>query len=312
MKPKLSLTQLIATVFLFSLLLVFSCKKENSGSGTADQQEEQASMVSSESDGEAEMVFNSVFDDAMGVSDEVGMAGTGVFGRTASTNTVGTIETQRLTACYKVSITRPSNTPFPVKVIIDFGTSGCQGIDGRVRTGKIIIEYTNRLIISGAIATTTFDGFSIDSIKVEGTHKITNSSSPATSQLSRQFTIEVINANLSRANGNYTEWNSKKVISQVEGLITPVYARDDVFQMEGSSRGKVKRGALLVAWESNIIEPMIKKFACHWVVKGKVKTSRINTSANSPWVAVLDFGGGDCDNKAVITINGVAKNITLH
>jgi hypothetical protein len=312
MKPKFSLTRLITTVFLFSLLIFFSCTKENSQNGTVDQQEEQASIVSSESDGEAEIVFNEVFDDAMGVSDEVGMAGTGIFGRTSVTNVSGGIELQRLTACHKVTITHPSNTLFPIKVVIDFGTAGCQGIDGRVRSGKIIIEYTNRLVIPGAIATTTFDGFYIDSNKVEGTHKITNSSSLLTTPLSRQFTVDVINAKLSKPNGNYTEWNSHKIITQIDGLLTPDYPRDDVFKIEGSAHGKVKRGTLLVAWESNIIEPLIKKFFCPWIVKGKIKTARANTSANSTWVALLDFGGGDCDNKAIITINGVAHNITLH
>src|SRR5258705_12944344 len=101
MNPKFSLTQLITTAFLFNLLIFFSCTKENSQNGTADQQEEQASIVSSESDGEAEIVFNEVFDDAMGVSDEVGMAGTGIFGRTAATNTSGGVRLQRLTSLHK-------------------------------------------------------------------------------------------------------------------------------------------------------------------------------------------------------------------
>ena len=65
---------------------------------------------------------------------------------------------------------------FPVKVVIDFGTTGCRGLDGHYRKGKIITEYTNRLIVPGAFATTRFDGFYVDTIKVEGIHKITNTS----------------------------------------------------------------------------------------------------------------------------------------
>jgi hypothetical protein len=309
MKPKFSLTQLITTAFLFNLLIFFSCTKENSQIGTDSQQEEQASMVSSESDGEAEIVFNEVFDDAMGVSNEVGMAGTGIFGRA---NLNGSLDMQRLTGCFTVTVTHSTNTFFPVKVIIDFGTAGCTGVDMHVRKGKIINEYTNRLIIPGAMATTTFDGFYIDSIKVEGTHKITNSSSQITTSLSREFTVDVIDGKLSKPNGNYTEWNSHKVITQIEGLVTPDYPRDDIFKLEGSSHGKAKRGSLLVAWESAIVEPLIKKFTCPWVVKGQIKTARINSSTNNTWVAVLDFGPGDCDNKASITINGVKHEITLH
>jgi len=308
MKPKFSLTQLITTAFL---LMIFSCTKENSQDGTVTQQEEQASMASSESDGEAELVFNGIFDDAMGVSDEVGMAGTGIFGRTYSTNTGVSIDVQRLTGCQTVTITHPNSTVFPVRVVIDFGTSGCAGIDGHVRKGKIIAEYTNRLIVPGAVATTTFDGFYIDSIKVEGTLKITNSTSSVTTQLSRQFTVEV-SGKLTKTNGNYTEWASKKIITQKEGLLTVDYPRDDVFTIEGSSHGKVKRSNLLVAWESAIVEPLIKKFTCRWIVKGKVKTARVNSSTNSTWAALLDFGGGDCDNNATITINGVSHNITLY
>jgi hypothetical protein len=311
MKPKFSLTQLITIVLFFSLLMVVSCQKENSQGGTASDQEEQASMVSSESDGEAEIIFNGVFDDVMGVNDDVGMAGTGVFGRNAVTSTSGGLELQRLTSCFSVTITHPATTIFPVRVVIDFGTAGCTGPDGHVRRGKIIIEYTNRLIIPGAIATSIFDGFYVDSIKVEGTYKITNTSS-LTQPVSRQFTVDVIDGRLSKVNGNYTEWNSHKVITQIEGLLTPDYPRDDIFQIEGSAHGKVKRGSLLVAWESNILDPLIKKFTCHWVVKGRIKAVRVNTSTNSSWVAVLDFGNGDCDPLAVITINGVAHNITLH
>ena len=57
-KPSL----LITLTFILSLLVV-SCEKENSSNGTDAQQEEQASIVSSQSDAEAELVFNDVFDD---------------------------------------------------------------------------------------------------------------------------------------------------------------------------------------------------------------------------------------------------------
>jgi hypothetical protein len=136
--------------------MFFSCTKEDSQNGSDSQQEEQASMASSESDGEAEMVFNEVFDDAMGASDDVGMAGTGIFGRA---NLNGSLDVQRLTGCFTVALTHPANTPFPVRIVIDFGSAGCTGADGHLRKGKIITEYTNRLLIPGAIAATTFDGF---------------------------------------------------------------------------------------------------------------------------------------------------------
>ena len=283
----------ITLSFILSLLVV-SCQKENSNGATDDQQEEQASQVSSESDAEAELVFNDVFDDAMGVNDEVGIEG------------VGTMN--RLNPCYTITVTR-LNPPalFPVKIVVDFGTTGCMGIDGHVRRGKIITEYTGRLIVAGSSATTRFDGYYVDSVKVEGVHKITNTSSSITI---RQFTVDVTDAKLTKPSGNYVQWHDHKVITQIEGLVTALPI-DDIFKIEGSGGGKVKRGDLLTAWESNIIEPLVKKFSCRWIVKGKVRTTRITTNASSRWVAVLDFGNGDCDRLAIITINGVFHQITL-
>ena len=294
MKPRFQSLQLVVITFLFSLLLLVSCKKETSQSGSEAQQQQDASMVSSESDAEAELVFNDVFDDAMGVNDEVGIEG------------VGTLN--RLNPCYTITITR-TNPPaaFPVKIVVDFGTTGCRGLDGHVRRGKIINYYTGRLLIAGSMAYTTFDGFYIDSIKVEGTHRIANTSS--TNSL-RQFTVDIIDAKITRPSGDFVEWNNHKVITQIEGLLT-IAPLDDIFRIEGTAYGKVKRGNLLVSWESVIAEPLIKKYSCRWILKGKVKTIRTNTAATGPWVAVLDFGSGDCDSKAVITINGVSHQITL-
>lgn len=303
MKPRINLTQLFTFTFFFSLLTLISCKKETSGSATDNQQEENASMISGQSDAEAEGVFSSVFDDAMGANNEVGISGSGIFfGRTDTLVPVP--------RCFIVTITHPTNNPFPVRIVVDFGTTGCPGPDGHVRKGKVITEYTNRLIYPGSVATTIFEGYFIDNIKVEGTHKISNIGN-GTPLVSRIFKAEVINGKLTKPNGDYTEWNSVKTITQLEGLATLENPRDDVFKIEGSAHGRVKKETLLVAWESSIIEPLIKRFTCRYIVKGRIRTVRVNTPVTSPWVAVLDFGAGNCDNQAVITINGIPHQITL-
>lgn len=307
MKSVINLTQISILSFFFILLMVSSCSKENSQTGT-DTQEEQVANTSGESSAEAESTFNGLFDDAMGASNEVGVAGSGVFFGRPDTLT----PTPR---CFTITKTYPNNTPFPVKIVIDFGTIGCPGPDGRVRRGKIITEYTNRLTVHGAIATTIFVDYYIDAVHVEGTHKITNVSDvpvpPA--NLARKFRVEVINGKLTRPDGNFIEWNSTKTITQVEGLSTPDYAKDDAFKIEGTANGYVKRGNLLVRWESAITEPLLRRLTCQWIVKGRIRTVRVNLPDpnNSRWAAVLDFGAGICDNQAAITINGVTRQITL-
>ncbi len=310
MKTGLRLLQTWVYFTLFCSFLLVACTKERSSSGgnNNDAIEEQVSQVNAESDAEAEIVFNGIFDDVMGASDDVGMAGTGWYGRYANGSAF-----ERVQACFSLTVT-PLNPPavFPVRIVIDFGTTGCQGRDGRTRKGKIITEYSARLIVPGASAVTTFEDYYVDSIKVEGTLKITNTSSPVNTQpLTRSFKKEVINAKLSKPNGNYIEWNSTKMITQLEGLLTPNLPADDVFKIEGSSQGRAKRGNLLVAWQSSVEEPLIKKFLCRWIVKGKIKTVRANSTSNNQWIAILDFGDGTCDRKATLTVNGRTIEITL-
>ena len=297
------ITQLTITATLL-ITLSLSCSKEKSQS-LSPQEEEQAATISGESDSEAEIIYNGIFDDVMGVNDDVGLAGTGIFGRYGF-SPAGRADS--VNQCFTVTVNRLSaNDPFPVRIIIDFGNAGCTGRDGHTRYGKIVIEYTGRLIVPGNSASVVFQDFRIDELGVGGSLAITNTGSTG----NRQFTVEV-EGKLTRPNGNYTQWNSRRVITQIEGLSTPLIALDDIFQIEGSASAKIKRGDVIVACESHIVEPLIKRYNCRWLVKGIVEAARENLSSTSKWVARLNYGDGGCDNLAVLTINGVEHQITLH
>ena len=297
----------IITIILSVSILIFACRKETSQDNLTDQEEEQASVATSESEASSEIIFNEVFDNVIGVNNDVGLAGTGVFGRFATNNTF--TETARIMGCYIVSITSlVQGQTFPLRVEIDFG-SGCAGKDGRIRSGKIITEYTGRLLVPGAVATTVFQNYFVDSVKVEGTLNITNTGSSN----SRQFTIDVTGGKLTRPNGNYAKWNSHKVITQVEGLSTPELHFDDVFTISGHAAGETKTARFATTWESNITEPLRKRFGCGWISKGVVKVIRSNQTADSRWAAVLNYGDGTCDNKALILFaSGLRHEILLH
>jgi len=301
----------LSALVLVSLIVFGSCQKESSADATI--QEEFTSQASSEADAESDDIFNEVFDNVLGVNADVGFGGTGVFGQMNPGSSGGTA---RLTACPDVTVTHLSGNldPFPVKIIMDFGT-GCTGRDGRTRSGKIVTVYTNRLFVFGATATTEFVDYTVDSIKVHGVHIITNQGEPISTSptlcIRHRWKVEVRNAKLSKPNGNYTEWNSTKIITQLEGMCTPWIHLDDIYKIEGGANGKVKRGDLLIAWNSEITTPLVKKFSCHWLVKGIIRIARITLTTNSPWIATINYGTGDCDDNAVVTINGIAHNITL-
>jgi hypothetical protein len=303
MKKSALFTRLM-TAALFTSLVMIACKKEQSDS-LSPAEEEQAVNYSTQSETENEVVFNDIFDNVMGVNTEVGIGGTGIFGRVALNGRE--MDPDSLPSCTQISITL-LNAParFPMKIIIDFG-AGCLGRDGHKRSGKIITEYTGKLTEPGNSATTRFENFKFDSISVEGSHKVTNSTTAGSNQ--RQFTIDITDAKLSKPNSDYSLWTSHRVITQIEGNGTPFLPQDDIFKVTGSAHGKVKHGDLIYAWRSEITEPLIKKFICRWISKGVVKVRREN--ANAQWEATLNYGQGDCDFLATLTINGTTRQIQL-
>ncbi|MES2882419.1 MAG: hypothetical protein V4676_09750, partial [Bacteroidota bacterium] len=224
---KLSLLTQLTTVAFAAAILFTGCKKENSASDLTPQQEEEIAVASSEAEFENELVTNDVFDNVLGVNAEVGLGGTGVFGKISSG--VNDSREARVDSirCFTVTIVK-LNLPnlFPVKITTDFG-AGCIGRDGHTRYGKIITTYTGRLTVPGMSATTTFENYKIDSISVQGKFVVANTTAAGSNQ--RQFVIETDEMKLTKPSGNYSLWSGRKVITQIEGNGTPDFPVDDIF-----------------------------------------------------------------------------------
>ena len=291
---------LITLTCVMSGILVVSCKKDDSSSVSTAEKQEFATAAST-ADAEGQIAFNEVFDNVLGVNNEVAIGGTGVF---AGANPSGdpVINGPQGEQCYTLTITHmDQNEFFPVQAVIDFG-AGCVGKDGKTRKGKIIIEYSARIITPGAVATTVFDGYQVDGVKVEGTHTITNLSS----QTELKFNVTVL-GKLTKENGNSSVWNSDRTITMVAGLSTPLNPADDIFSCTGSANGVVTWDSKVHEWSAEIINPLLKKFSCQWLVQGT-----INFKKGSQVYGSIDYGSGDCDNKATLSVNGQTAIITLH
>jgi len=281
-------------------LFLSACKKQDDESGANGKEE--FAQAASESDATAEEVFDDVFNNIMGVSPEVGIGGTGVFGRVDVSG--GRIDGVDSTPCYTVTIKQLNNsTRFPLQITVDFG-NGCTDKNGRTRKGRITAVYTGSLMIAGNSATTIFDNYYLDDIKVEGTHKLSNTTGTPDK---KSYTTQVINAKLSSSNGDYIQWNSEKTVSQVEGGSTPLIGADDAYNMTGNAGGSVQLNGKYFQWSTAITAPLLKRFFCPWIAKGTITLSK-----GSDAVAVLDYGSGTCDNKGSFTVNGSIHEITLH
>jgi hypothetical protein len=308
MKIMTNVTRLLSFTLFLSIIGFISCQKE--GSKGSQSENEQFAQAASASDAESESMFDDVFDNVMGVNTEVGIGGTGVFAQPNQSPgeeiISGANHVDSMPPCLTVTITRLNDPAiFPVKVQLDFGTAGCTGRDGLTRKGKIITVYTGRLLNPGSVAETSFDGYYVNDIHVEGTHRVENKSTSS----NLVFGITVANAKLSKPNGDYSEWNSTKTIAQVDGSLTPFNPIDDVFSVAGEANGGVKKDTVYYQWGTRTLadNPLIKKFVCRWIVKGKLAFRKTTSD-----VAVLDYGNGVCDNKATLTIGGAVYEISLH
>lgn len=293
----------ILGIFLFASMIT-SCSK-NDANNQAQTEQEKVALVTTESDVEAEIISNDVFDNVMGVNAEVAAGGTGVFAgaNPGSDGAIyGPMGVDSVARCFTVSVTNLDSTEvFPVRVVLDFG-AGCTGRDGRIRTGKIITTYSKRLIFPGATATSTFDGYSVNGIAVEGTHIITNTST----QNGLAFTIDVA-GKLTRQNGDFVELTSERTIAQSLGASTPFDIRDDAYSLTGSVNGTTKRADKTYHWSTQITAPLVKKFGCRWIIQGTIAHNLDGTK-----IAEFDYGSGNCDNQATLSVNGQARIITLY
>lgn len=301
MKTITHLKQWLPVLAIAGIITVTGCKKETSSTAAADQLppgEVAATVTAAADEAQSDAQFDDVFNITASVSEadageDIGL-GTNVSGL-AEMGTPMSPSTQR---CFTVTVVPNIPGVFPKTVTIDFG-NGCLGRDGKYRKGKIVSIFTNKMKVPGAKVSTTLVGYHVDSFHIEGTH-ITENTSTSNMQ---GLKIKVMEAKITNTiSGRWRKWNSVKDVLQTEGNGTPHFPLDDVYRITGNSAGTNAAGH---DWSSLVVEPLIKKFTCPWIVKGSLRLTRNGHQA------LLDYGNGTCDNLAILYINGVGHVITL-
>ena len=117
------------------------------------------------------------------------------------------------------------------------------------------------------------------------------------------FTIEVQGLITLAGNGATISWNASKEREWVEGSNT--WNRwDDVYHITGTANGVRVSGK---SWTKEIIIPLRRELVCRFFVSGSVEIIPEGRPAR-----LLDYGDGQCDNLATVTINGRTYTIHLH
>ncbi|WGK65224.1 hypothetical protein [Croceiramulus getboli] len=182
-------------------------------------------------------------------------------------------------------------------VTLDFG-DGCTLASGDVAAGIVLISFVPDPGVSRTI-TFSFQDFSLNDNGISGGGELIrvreNENGNPQSNYNSGISIDVANSEIviEREVDHQREW--------VAGVGTISWA-DNVFEVTGSGSTTLSTG---FSRSHETLNPLVRLGNCRFFVSGEVALTRNDQEA------VLDFGAGDCDNKAVLTYEGGSMEITL-
>lgn len=282
---KLSLHFLIALTMTFSLVFFSACNKTDT---KIDLTEEEALLEVQD-----ETLAAELFDEIAEIGDEA------IF--VTEINTKSTLATVpvRLNQCATITREFVDNS---IVVTINFGEENCEGPDGKLRRGKIIITRTGRYWDGAVRVVYTFDNFFVNNNQLLGTKEFTGYINDDGNRASSM----IIDGSIILADDAGTiTWESERHRVVVEGSGTRIKS-DDRIEITGFSNGVNAAGE---TFSSEIIEPLVRIYqqGCfRFYVAGIVKILKANGTE-----VVINYGDGTCDNLAEVTIDGVTQIIEL-
>lgn len=181
---------------------------------------------------------------------------------------------------------------------VDFGDTGCELANGSVLRGKIIMHFSTDFDTLTTIISYSFDNFYYNNDHIVGDKTMTRVRENVNGNPQTTFEVDM---HITFENGSEYDRQGIRVREFAEGSDTWNFS-DDVFIITGNSTTMLPDGTVD---SSEITTPIRRAFACRYTSEGVVELHR-----NSD-VAIIDFGNGDCDNIANLTINGVTREIRL-
>ncbi|WP_264525261.1 hypothetical protein [Flavobacterium sp. N502536] len=202
--------------------------------------------------------------------------------------------------CATITIAQQNAASYPKVFTVDYGTTGCA--DNQItRKGKLKITLSGPIITTGSKMTIERIDYSINGVKLEGTIEYTNTTTVATVP---QWTRKVTNGKFTDLIGRVYLSSGTWTVKQTTGVDTPYVLEDNTYEMtEGNHTITTSSGTTLTL---TVQESLIKKYACEFVSKGKLKVQ------GGLLNGVVDYGNNECDGKFTYTHeNGTAYNLSM-
>ncbi|MFW5644453.1 MAG: hypothetical protein ACOCZL_00940 [Bacteroidota bacterium] len=192
----------------------------------------------------------------------------------------------------------PTGRAYPKTITIDYG-DGIELVNGRIISGKIIIDVSARPRTNGATREVRYENFYVDSVNIAGGATRTFTGADSTE---RVFS-NVSDLTLTFADGTVLYRTSERTRTLAEGFETLFRHSDDVILISGYVNYEAENGA---TFSKTIVDPLLKTGACRFIVQGIV-----SFTLNGEDFAELDYGDGTCDDLATITKDDETRQITI-
>jgi hypothetical protein len=200
-------------------------------------------------------------------------------------------------SCAEVTMD-PITTTFPKTFYVNFG-DGCI-TNSITRKGKLKITFSGLITEIGSTMTVERVNYYVNGNKVEG--KIVYKNTTANPNVP-QWTRTITDGKFTDSKGEIYLNSGTHTVKQTAGVSTPLLLEDNTYEMtEGTHTVSKENGAKITL---TVLESIVKRHSCDYVSKGKLKVE--STLLNG----VIDYGNGDCDNKATYTQGGIAFPITM-
>ncbi|HTF04677.1 MAG TPA: hypothetical protein VK826_11665 [Bacteroidia bacterium] len=189
--------------------------------------------------------------------------------------------------CPNISVSTPNQ--FPLTMTLDYGTGCTDPVDGKVRSGRMLVEFDRSWDSVGCVMTVTLDSFHVGAIHFEGTCSITRTSA-------NQFRQIILDGHCSKAGSTPWDilWNTDKTVTWTSGSQNS--SDNQVIEITGTNSGTDRNGKTFTA---TVTTPIVRDMSCTWITKGTVVLTPQGLTERT-----IDFGTGTCDNRGTITIEG--------
>ena len=181
----------------------------------------------------------------------------------------------RVQECFVVNETQNDQ-----ELLVTF-ESTCEGIDGKLRSGSLLIAWTGSVETNDFTYTVTFDGYKVDGYGLSGSLTVSDLT----------YKENGFSFNVTVNDGVVTRPDGKQIMHEQDLDYDFSFGEVMELRITGSVTGTGKEGVTYVA---NIKEPILVVSGCNHAVAGS-----FDATFNGRPMVTVNYGDGVCDNKAI-------------